>query len=204
MDGSPPSRAFCSSARQLLCCCRSSSDAADLYSQTRGKALGGIDIVKSPQENNGCRARSRPRDTSRPDRNPLRCARTAAQCLDISRATPTRPCCSCPASLSLKTLPSAICLSAGQMEETQLCPARASSASRYRKKPAEHFRANRSASDIPAGRKGLSLRQSLREIHRWRCCERAAAACRKLADRNCGPLRDECWQNRATAAPYTS
>src|ERR1700733_7165080 len=150
MDGSPPSPAFCSGARQLLYYCKSSSDGAALYSQSRGKGRGEIDIAKSPQGNNGRKGHSRPRDTSPPDRNPLRCGQTAVQFLDISRATPTKPCCSFPASPCQRKLPSAICLSAGQTEGTQLYPARASSATRYQKKPAEHFRANRSASDIPA------------------------------------------------------
>src|ERR1700732_1198849 len=76
-DGFPPSRAFCSGAHLLTYCRRSSSDAAALYTQTRGKARGEIDIVRSPQENNGCTARSRPRDISRPHRIPLRCAAAA-------------------------------------------------------------------------------------------------------------------------------
>src|SRR6202046_1091503 len=121
-----------------------------LCSRTRGKERDEIDIVKSRQENNVHRERSRRRDISLRGRSPLRSAQTAVQCLDISRAVPTTPCCNFPASLAQRKPPSALCRSKVRTEETQLCREHASSAIRCPTMRAEHSPANQSASDIRA------------------------------------------------------
>ncbi len=67
-----------------------------LYIPTRGRARDRTGIRKCRRGNNACTAHSRPRDTSRPDRNPPRCAPPEAQSPDTSAAAPTRLCCNPP------------------------------------------------------------------------------------------------------------
>ena len=63
-------------ARRLPCCRRSSSGSAARCSRRPATARGETGTAECPPGNSACRGRWRRRDTSRRDRNPLRCGST--------------------------------------------------------------------------------------------------------------------------------